>query len=108
MARIASIWRYPVKSMLGEPMDGCELGPAGIVGDRAYALIDVADGKVASAKNPRKWGALLTCRATYLDSGVAEITLPDGTCVRTDDPEVDAVLSELVGRPVRLSSTAPD
>ena len=106
-ASVAGIWRYPVKSMLGEALSECEVGPAGLVGDRAYALVDAEDGKVASAKNPRKWGVLLDCRAALLDDGV-EITLPDGSTVLADDPDVDDRLSRAVGRPVRLASTAPD
>ena len=105
---VARIWRYPVKSMLGEALTECAVGPSGLEGDRAYALIDGEDGKVASAKNPRKWGVLLACRAALLDGGVAEITLPDGRTVRSDDPDIDAVLSKVVGRDVRLASTAPD
>lgn len=94
--------------MLGEPMTECEVGAAGLVGDRAYALIDAVDGKVASAKNPRKWAALLGCRAAFLDDSVVEISLPDGARVRTDEPDVDSVLSRAIGRQVRLASTAPD
>ena len=106
--RVTGIWRYPVKSMLGESLTECEVGPAGIVGDRAYALIDLEDGKVASAKNPRKWAALLECRAAFVDGMIVEITLPDGARVRADEPDVDAVISKAIGRDVRLASTAPD
>ena len=94
--------------MLGESLPEAELRPDGLVGDRAFALIDLEDGKVASAKNPRKWEVLLACRAALLDGSVVEITLPDGSSVRSDDPDVDAVLSKTVGRDVRLASTAPD
>ena len=105
---VAATWRFPVKSMLGESLSECDVGPTGLVGDRAYGLIDAEDGKVASAKNPRKWGALLTCRAAFVDGDAVEITLPDGSTVRADDPEVDARLSRTIGRDVRLASTAPD
>jgi len=105
---VTGIWRYPVKSMLGEALQECEIGPAGLVGDRAYALIDLEDGKVASAKNPRKWGTLLDCRASFVNSTVVEIMLPDGSSVRSDDADVDAALSKAIGREVHLASTAPD
>lgn len=39
---VHAIWRYPVKSMLGEEMRAGEVTPRGIVGDRAYALVDKA------------------------------------------------------------------
>src|SRR5947209_4279228 len=97
---ISEVWRYPVKSMQGERRDGAVMTTTGMAGDRAYAVIDKADGKVASAKNPRKWRALLRCRAALMDEPVTgasappvRISLPDGTVVTSDDPDVDDVLS---------------
>jgi MOSC N-terminal beta barrel domain len=55
LGSIVSLWRYPVKSMLGEELNAAEVTKAGLRGDRAYALVDSSDGKVVSAKNPRKW-----------------------------------------------------
>lgn len=111
---VDEVWRYPVKSMQGAPVTAAVVGERGIVGDRAYALVDVADGKVASAKNPRKWGALLHCRAAYVDEpepGVplppVVIAFPDGSDVRSDAADVDAVLSRYTGRQVTLSTDAP-
>jgi uncharacterized protein len=49
---IAALWRYPVKSMQGEALE------AAAIGDRAYAIREVATGFISSAKHPRKWGAL--------------------------------------------------
>ena len=59
---MAAVWRYPVKSMLGETLDAAEVGPHGLRGDRAYALIDDEDGKVVTAKNPKKWPNLFARR----------------------------------------------
>ena len=106
--------RYPVKSMLGEKVDRIEVTERGLAGDRAYALLDVETGKVASAKLPRRWGVLFSCAATFLDepdgAGLppVNIRLPDGSEVRSDDPGVDDVLSAVVGRSVHLTSEAPD
>jgi len=55
---VVSLWRYPVKSMMGEEVQTAQVRDHGLLGDRAYALLDRADGKVASAKNPRKWPRL--------------------------------------------------
>jgi len=106
---VRGLWRYPVKSMLGEELDACELTPRGFVGDRAYALVDAEDGKVASAKNPRKWAKLFGCRAEYLEgSGTARITLPDGTAISTDDPAAAERLSGLLGRTTSFETSAPN
>ncbi len=106
---IRSLWRYPVKSMLGEEIERSAVTERGFVGDRAYALVDASDGKVASAKNPRKWAKLFDCRAEFLpDSHGARITLPDGTAVTADDPDAALVLSSIFGRKVALETTAAD
>ena len=47
---LISIWRYPVKSMMGEELNATFVGERGILGDRARAMIDSSDGKVASVK----------------------------------------------------------
>ena len=115
MGTVTALWRYPVKSMLGEELAEASVGPAGIAGDRAYALVDEADGTIASAKHPRKWGALLGFRAAFVDEPVpgsppppVSIALPDGSTVRSDEPRADTVLSRALGRTVRLTAVAPD
>ncbi|HEV8608754.1 MAG TPA: MOSC N-terminal beta barrel domain-containing protein [Thermoanaerobaculia bacterium] len=37
---VRSLWRYPVRSILGEEIESCEVTPRGLAGDRAYALVD--------------------------------------------------------------------
>jgi hypothetical protein len=100
--------------MRGERCAGVTVGAGGVAGDRRYALVDVATGKVASAKNPRLWPSLLSFGARYLEgpgtNGAAarvEIALPDGTVRPGDDPAIDAELTATLGRPVRLASVAP-
>src|SRR3712207_2547034 len=56
---IRALWRFPVKSMLGEELDAADLTEGGIVGDRAYAIRDSETGKVASAKHSKRWPNLL-------------------------------------------------
>ncbi|HWN34907.1 MAG TPA: MOSC N-terminal beta barrel domain-containing protein, partial [Pseudonocardia sp.] len=64
---IVELWRFPVKSMLGERVEAAVVTEAGIVGDRGHALIDRQTGKVASAKHPRLWPDLFGCRARYVE-----------------------------------------
>ena len=68
LGSIVSLWRYPVKSMMGEELNAAEVTKGGLLGDRAYALIDTSDGKVATAKNPRKWPQLFDFRAALADA----------------------------------------
>jgi uncharacterized protein YcbX len=103
---IVSLWRYPIKSMLGEQLDTVAITPRGLAGDRAYALLDPSTGKIASAKNPSKWAKLFECHAT-LDGPTARITLPNGTKVTTSQADLNQVLSETLGREVKLLSNAP-
>ena len=42
--RVVSVWRYPVKSMQGEPLDTASIDDLGIVGDRQWALVDTSTG----------------------------------------------------------------
>jgi uncharacterized protein len=105
-----SLLRYPVKSMMGEELNAAEVTESGLLGDRAYALIDSSDGKVASAKNPRKWPQLFDFRAALADAQEpvrvppVRITLPDGTIVNSDQPDVHQILSNVLKREVRLSA----
>jgi len=58
---VAAIYRYPVTSMLGEELAVAAVGPRGIAGDRAYALVDDETGKVVSSKHPNSGGRCLSC-----------------------------------------------
>ena len=112
---VFSIWRYPIKSMLGEELSTSDVTERGLLGDRAYALVDVETGKIVSAKNPRKWGNMFDFRAVLVDSPqppesipAARITFPDGTTATTDHADAEERLSATLGRPVRLASSVPD
>ncbi|MGW4807092.1 MOSC domain-containing protein [Kitasatospora sp. NPDC004272] len=98
--RIATLHRHPVKSLLGETVPRARIDTHGLDGDRRYALLDLTDGRIASAKEPRTWRRLLTLRAERLENGV-RITGPDGTALD------DAGISALLGRPVRLIDERP-
>jgi uncharacterized protein len=112
--RVAAIWRYPVKSMIGEELAAAVVTERGLHGDRAYALVDVESGKVVSAKNPRKWGNLFDFQASFLEvpdqAGslpAARITFPDGSNATTSEAEINDRLSKRLNRPVRLTAAVP-
>lgn len=79
---IAAAWRYPVKSMQGEPVAMLDVEEKGVVGDREYGVVDLATGRVLSAKWEPK---LLTARPG-------------------DD---DGALSAWLGRPVEVRRAEP-
>ena len=112
---VAGIWRFPVKSMKGEQIAQGEFTEKGLVGDRAYALIDVDTGKVASAKSVRLFPDLFDCSASFVEPPQpgrevppVQITLADGSTVRSDADDADQLLSAFFGREVTLASAAPD
>ena len=113
---VASLWRYPVKSMLGEQLESAEVVTKGLLGDRAFALWDFQTNRIASAKNPHKWAQLLGFHAEF-DTKTQEsngsmtnvrISLPDGSSISSGDSDIDTVLSQVVGREVKLISAVPD
>lgn len=95
--------------MQGETPSQVIVDGTGVVGDRAYALVDGETGMVASAKDPRRWAALLGFSARFsAEPGHGQpvtITLPDGVEVSSSDPDIDGQLSSAAGRTVTLSGS---
>ena len=111
MARITAIYRYPVKSMMGESLKRADVADAGIPGDRAWA---VRDEKFGGIKGAKRFPALMQCTARYVAppsiderSAPAAITLPDGTQTSTADGAINAKLSHALGRDVTLWPLLP-
>jgi uncharacterized protein len=112
LGSVVSLWRYPVKSMMGEELNATEVTERGLLGDRAYALVDSSDGKVATAKNPRKWPRLFDFRANFIEPPRGSvkvppirITLPDGTTVtNNDETHLNKIISKALDRDVTLSA----
>jgi MOSC domain-containing protein len=102
--RASELWRYPVKSMVGETVERIELGPLGVVGDRTWAARDQERGGIRGAK---KIGTLMRLAAHDLGDGDVEITLPDGSIVRTSDADVHERVSAAIEHPVRLEPLHP-
>ncbi len=112
---VVALWRYPVKSMMGEELNAAEVTERGVLGDRPYALVDAETGKVVSAKEPRKWAKLFELRASFVEPTVSgerlphvRITLPDGRSLTTAEGGLDEALSDVLGRRVAFATAAPD
>ena len=61
IGQVVALWRYPVKSMMGEELNVADITDRGLLGDRMYGLVDRADRKVAP---PRIRGSGQTCSTT--------------------------------------------
>src|SRR5258708_18297470 len=104
-------WRYCMKWVVGEEANAKEVTTRGLPGDRAYALVDQANSKVASAKNPSKWPHLFDFRAAFvipprpgMPLPAVRITLPDGRVLTTDQSEINQLLSQALQREVTLDA----
>jgi uncharacterized protein YcbX len=100
---------------MGEELNACEVTERGLLGDRPYALVDSSDGKVATAKNPRKWPNLFDFRATFIEPPrtsanvpPVRITLPDGTIATSQQSDLSEILSKTLNRKVTLNATERD
>ncbi|HVR32809.1 MAG TPA: MOSC N-terminal beta barrel domain-containing protein [Acidimicrobiia bacterium] len=111
---VVSLWRYPVKSMMGEELNASEVTDRGLLGDRSLALVDSETAKVVSAKNPKKWSTMFDFRAAFITPPElgnpippVRVTFPDGMSVTSDDPRFAELMSTALGRPVTLAAAAP-
>jgi uncharacterized protein YcbX len=101
---VSQLWRYPVKSMVGGRVESVVLDELGVVGDRTWAVRDLERGGIRGAK---KIGALMRLAARDIEDGQVEITLPDGSTVRTTDADVDDRVSAALDHRVRLEALRP-
>ena len=65
VGRVESLWRYPVKSMRGEPLREAFAGFAGVYGDRVYAFLSTASPKGFPYFTARDQRSMLGYRACF-------------------------------------------
>jgi len=85
--RVAGLWRYPVKSLAGEPVDSTRLAPSGIPGDR---LVHVRGPE--GVRTSRRHHRLLGLRGTLSPEGTP---LVNGRA--WDGPEALALVRDAAG-----------
>lgn len=108
---ISELWRFPVKSMGGELLEQASVHSGGLANDRGWAVREDETGKVASAKSPRKYGALLDYSASVDGedaSARVTITGPNDLHVTSSDPDLSAMLSRVFDRSVTLARASSD
>jgi uncharacterized protein len=91
--KVAQIWRYPVKSMVGEPLNHARIGSLGIEGDRVVHVED-ARGHVITARTHHR---LLGHHVTLNESGE-----PVVGGLLWSDPKVRTDVEDIVGPGARL------
>jgi uncharacterized protein YcbX len=106
---VSELWRYPVQSLRGEKLGALQFTARGALGDRGYCVAEADTGAAGTAARP-PWRMLVTWSARFLTEPQeheplpkVEISFPDGARVNSDDAEVHAMMSERIGRPVRLA-----
>jgi uncharacterized protein YcbX len=111
VGEVRELLRYPVKSMAAESVAEISAAPGrGLTGDRAWALRDVSANEIRGAK---KIPALLDCKAAYVEeaqleaSAIVEIDLGELGRVRSDDSNASNLISQRIGRDVKLCPRVP-
>ena len=100
---VTNMYRYPVKSMMGEALSEADIGKAGIAGDRGWAVRDEKRGGIRGGKKIPK---LMTLAA---QSGPAAplITAPDGDSASASSEGINEWLSDKLNHPVTLWPLLP-
>jgi uncharacterized protein len=111
MMRLRELYRYPVKSMLGERLMAAEVDESGIAGDRVWALKDEGRGGLTGAK---RLPALMSMSARFVseptvDDRSPEVRIRDqhGNEFTSGSPDADARLSAALETPVSLWPLRP-
>jgi hypothetical protein len=115
LGSVVALWRYPVKSMMGEELNAAEVTDRGLLGDRAFAVLDASTGKVVSAKHPRKWPNVFDFRAVYAEPPGADeriphvrITLPNGRILTSAQKDLNEILTKALSREVTFTTAVPE
>ena len=101
--RLQQIYRYPLKSALGEALQSVEVSSGGVAGDRVFALLDSVTGRVVSAKRPKLWRSMLHLSAATLPGG-SEIAVrfPDGIILRSNEEGLAPALAGFLGHDIEI------
>jgi uncharacterized protein len=96
---VVELWRHPVKSLQGEPLHEVTVESSGVLGDRKWGIVDQETGMVLTARRV----PLLLLASARATSGGVEIALPDGEVLTAPSADADDVLSNWIGRRVRVA-----
>ena len=102
-ASVTNIYRYPVKSMMGEALRAANIGEVGILGDRGWAVRDEKRGGIRGGK---KIPQLMTL-AAQSGPGAPIIIAPDGDSASASSEGINEWLSDKLNHPVTLWPLLP-
>ena len=110
LGKVDSIFRYPVKSMMGEKIEETCVTSNGVLGDRVWAVRDEVRGGIRGAKKiPQLMQLSAACivEPTGYGSDPTAVTLADGEVIRTDDQNINARLSQALDHRVTIWPIMP-
>ncbi|MGR6429659.1 MOSC domain-containing protein [Rhizobium sp. PAMB 3174] len=93
MGRIKELWRYPVSSVTGERLDQVSVSPAGMEGDRRYALVDAETGIVAHPERDKRWQKAVFVKSRTAQTGGIEVQVPGHEWLGIEAPNLTAALT---------------
>ncbi|MFI6513186.1 MOSC domain-containing protein [Streptosporangium sp. NPDC050855] len=108
---VQRILRWPVKSLRGEELRRGHFDGRGLIGDRAYALVDERESHAGKVLTVRHRPEMLHWRAGYAgepaslsgdDGRAPALTAPDGTVWEWDAPGLRGALTESLNTPLSL------
>ena len=105
MGRVEALFRYPVKSMAGEPVDAVELGWHGLEGDRRLALRRIGEhGGFPWLTAGRLADLVLFSPVRRADGPLpTHVRTPEGVDLDLFGPELAAELGRRHGSPVEMT-----
>lgn len=108
--RISKLFRYPVKSMMGESLTSLAIAAHGTVGDRVWAVRDEVRGGIRGGK---KIPQLMKLQADFIDEPASEGSSPalikglDGSSRETGAEDINSWLSAQLEHEVTLWPLMP-
>ena len=101
--KVKSLWRYPVKSLLGEELQEIRVDVRGFEGDREFAVMN-AQGRLGSGKNTRRFVQIdnLLSLSSRKEGKQFVVELPSGGSLPVLSGPLDDQLSEYLGQKVTI------
>jgi hypothetical protein len=97
IGQVSGLWRYPVSSLAGEPMQAMAFAQGGAEGDRQFGLVDVAHDMIAAPDRAEKWHNAPRIRTRLDGDGQLEIAVPGGSWLAAPGPDCDRAVSLYLG-----------